>query len=276
MLYGDLRYQVRKNFRSGIVQNVPSPKMITSSFTLLGDIFDSNEAPKCAKIVPCNLELQYETEASTPASNTVCSLLSVCDPYERQFQLAPKTATSDRNCKVAVECTIGAQYELALFTSTSDTQCQELSECTAQVQYISKRSGPTFDRSCEDLSMCKETEYVSTAATEFSDRGCTTRALCKSPGFYDRQIDPKKDSICTATTPCGISEYMTFAPRVSTDRVCSALTTCAGETPVIAKQHTAITDRTCGVGAAAAAAAADASCSLAEYYQGSTGKCSPP
>ena len=241
-------------------------------FILVGDIFDSNEAPTCAKIVPCNLELQYEIQASTPASNTECSLLSVCDPYQRQFQLTPKTGTSDRICEVATECTFETHYEFALFTDTSDTQCQELSQCTA-VQYTSKRSGRTFDRSCEDLRTCKETEYVSNPATRFSDRGCTTRALCKLPGFYDRQTDPKKDSICTATTPCSFSEYMTSGPRVSTDRICTALTACEGETPVITKQQTATTDRTCGIGAAAAAAAADASCSSVQYYQRSTNTC---
>lgn len=69
---------------------------------------------------------------------------------------------------------------------------------------------------------------------------------------------------------------MTSAPEILADRICATLTICEGETPVITNQHTATTDRTCGVDAAAAAAAADASCSLVEYYQGSTGTCAPP
>lgn len=160
------------------------PKMIAAC-GFVGDIYDETSAPTCAKAVPCKDALQYETKASTATSNAACSLLSVCGPYQRQFQLTGNTATSDRLCEVATECSFGTQYESAPFTNTSDTQCQEPSECTPQVQYISKRGEITFDRSCEDLRTCKGAEYISTPATKFSDRGCTTKALCKLPGFYD-------------------------------------------------------------------------------------------
>jgi HEAT repeat protein len=78
---------------------------------------------------------------------TTCAMVSNCTAS--QFEVAPPTKTSDRQCRDQTTCS-PSQYETAPPTNTSDRQCTPLTVCNPAEQYTSVASTPVSDRQCDD------------------------------------------------------------------------------------------------------------------------------
>ena len=242
-------------------------------------------------ILGCVEELERidENRVMMYTTDRICTALTVCD-YDssrmsaHEYELAPASLTSDRQCAPTSVCT-ELEWERTAVTPTSDRECVTLVVCDYENQF--KVSGTPMrvegkwltDRVCIDLTVCasadcdsdepwtelnRDCEWESRSKTSYADRLCSPTTFCDFDNEYESNapIDIHEtltptdnraaglhtyasDRTCTALTLCDFRFQYESRPKSNTaDRVCESLTVCTRDEYEI-RAPTETTDRVC-------------------------------
>jgi hypothetical protein len=116
----------------------------------------------------CKADVTYST-TETPLT-TPCLPYTVCG--DNEFESTPKSATSNRACKVIRECT-ASEFQVQDATETSNRQCATITICS-DLEFQVQDATKTSNRQCQTTTVCDETEVIKVNATATSDRVCAT------------------------------------------------------------------------------------------------------
>ena len=131
-------------------------------------------------------------------TNGNCTNMTVCNSTT-QFERIPATWTTDRVCDNATApCgPLGANFETAPLTATTNRQCAPVRLCDANLQFQSQAPTQTSDRVCGNLTACTLAQYTLTPSTATSNRVCANLTVCNASATFERVAPtPTSDRVC--------------------------------------------------------------------------------
>eukprot|EP00049_Salpingoeca_infusionum_P016658 m.342696 g.342696 ORF g.342696 m.342696 type:complete len:1574 (+) comp16126_c0_seq1:154-4875(+) len=182
----------------------------------------------------------FQTQVDSPS----CDAWTVCN--ETQYIANVPNSTVDTQCVALTQCAL-TQFELTPPTLTEDRICQDLTPCNSTTQFVSINETATSDRTCMTLRTCTQAQFESLPPTTFSDRACDELTNCTSDQYQAAPPTPTSNRECVNITVCGSTQYEVSAPTLTSQRICATPTECHSVTEFVTANHTATTDRICGV-----------------------------
>ena len=202
-----------------------------------GTYSDSRDADNgCIVHVPCDRKNQIEVYEGSPTSPIICASSVACLP--NQYESAPRTNTTDRQCtekpqcpagryveqNVCVDCEAGTFANSVASTSCTScangqysyakaSKCQTPLECDTHLQYEVVAPTVTSDRQCNYLRVCEPGKYVS-ASSDNADRQCTDCAA----GTYSARVNQQQ---CTDNTLCPHDTYVSREQTSNHNQECT-------------------------------------------------------
>jgi len=171
---------------------------------------------------------------------TICAAWTACG--EDEFEAAPPSATSDRECTPAGPCGPN-EYEASPPTETEDRVCAAYTVCS-EGEYQAVAPTGTSDRECAAYTVCAADEWESAAPTATSDRTCAAYTVCAADEWESAAPTATSDRTCAAHTVCATDEWESAAPTATSDRTCALVTVC-GDDAYELTPPTATSDRAC-------------------------------
>lgn len=139
----------------------------------------SNYLTTISTTAPCDTRETYQIAPRTASSDRVCGPITVCNASE--YQMIAPTATSNRMCAPTTQCS-SLQYISVLGTLTSDAKCApvtNVSTCKLQNSYVSVQPTPTSDRICSPCTTCIGETVQKCCATRIS--AYCSNTVCHDP-----------------------------------------------------------------------------------------------
>eukprot|EP00039_Didymoeca_costata_P004784 m.76051 g.76051 ORF g.76051 m.76051 type:complete len:2013 (-) comp12541_c0_seq1:112-6150(-) len=158
----------------------------------------------CSPCKQCSLEYEYQAEACTRNSDTVCLPLSVCKKISVEA-----TKTSDRVCEDCYRCPPG------MFDNDKCLQNSDGCQPCASGQYQDAEG----KRSCKPTQTCGLAQEEESPPTATSDRVCRACPDGKTRHGYTGTGVSFERSTCKPYTRCTFGQVE--APTTTTDRKCA-------------------------------------------------------
>ena len=224
-------------------------------------------SPVCAWR-PGRYQQWIRVEASASVAR-VCEDVTLCKGSE--YEEHPPTKTSDRWCRVHMNCPTGhyevvpalrhldavcvahrkpcaaGSYETVVPTKFNDRECKPCA-----IGHFKDHSGAAQCKACgpgqyQDRSGRSECRHcgVHEFAPSHGQSGCSQHRTCNSKTQWQKAAPSRSsDRACAAIDICTKSEYEAKAPSASSDRECSTIGTCSsGEYQT--RAYTKTSDRRC-------------------------------
>jgi hypothetical protein len=192
---------------------------------------------------------QYDAQTDK-AKDAECTSLKVCTPSE--YQSKPANATTDRTCSALKGCDTSTQFEKAPPTATTNRECETATVCynatgsSAQTKYYTAYHTSTTNAECADVTDCGSGKVMTSGPTATTNRQCASRRTCAANTEYISNseangysvVNSVVDSECAALTACDTTkaEVEVTAPTATSNRECS---TSKAPTPAPTKPPTA-------------------------------------
>lgn len=167
--------------------------------------------------VECNGKSEYQDVAG----QSLCKLMTVCDPVEQyqvpgsgsraadrpclgltavplgSYEVQPPTPTTDRKVEPCSTCSV-TEYEVRACSPGTNRQCREVSApCDGRSRFEMSPPTRTSDRVCKLHSRCKVNEWMAAPGDNISDTKCRPFSDCLAGTFVSGPASPISDRECT-------------------------------------------------------------------------------
>jgi hypothetical protein len=181
-----------------------------------------------------------------------CGPISDC--LDGQYEGAPSTATSDKDCLDITACLNDYDlFEETAPTITTDRVCGDIGTCLIGITFEIQPPAPNRNRICGGVTNCMTGEYELAPPSSTANRRCTPVTPCLDNEFVTAMESRTSDRQCLSVTDCAATEYEDVAMTETTDRGCTEITACHPTEQFESGIPTATSNRICAPVTAACA-----------------------